>query len=417
VRILWALLLAATGCRGLLGIEEPLVRDGGASDDSSDSSVDAPTFCATWDAKRFDPCAIGAPQPPLTLTAANSPYTYDATLGVLKDMSGTSVASSTMVILQTDGTTASLLNVESFQVGIGASLLVIGTRPLVIASWDTITIGGSIDAGSELAEINMTAHVDDNVRLGAGANQACTTGSGQTGNNVLDSSGGSGGGGGGGFHGSGGAGGLGNLMTVLGGAGGSPAATPLTIHAGCAGGNSGQAGSGATPPATPATRSQGGAGGGAIHLAARNTITMSGLINAGGAGGAGSPQGASCGGGGGGSGGYIGLESPKVTVAGQLAANGGGGGGGAAFAGNGNQGDNAQSPMVASGGSAQAGGGCGVAGANGAAGATLSGPNATGGDSCGGGGGGGGAGYILIWSDSFMKPAATISPPEILNPP
>jgi len=67
MRSAWLLALAS-GCRGILGIDEPIIVDGGG---------DAPAFCASWHPAVFAPCALGAPMPALAL--APGQYRYDTT--------------------------------------------------------------------------------------------------------------------------------------------------------------------------------------------------------------------------------------------------------------------------------------------------------------------------------------------------
>lgn len=158
---------------------------------------------------------------------------------------------------------------------------------------------------------------------------------------------------------------------------------------------------------------EGGDGGGAIHLIAKGVVTITGVINAGGAGGFGGLDNRA-GGGGGGSGGLIRLEGNTVDVAlGVLAANGGGGGGG----GN-NQpskpGAHGQPSLaVALGGKGEDspdgdGGDGGVRG-------VVDGQPGNRSDR-GGGGGGGGVGYIQAITNTPLGPAAGTSPPITRTP-
>lgn len=363
----------------------------------------------------FAPCAIGTPKPALVITASASPWTYDTTTlgGVLSDKTGV-VLSSNVVVMQSDNSMVAVLNVESLLVEQGAELDVIGDKPLLVASWSTIAVNGTIDAGSSTHETSATTHVDGPLRTGAGANRpgAC---SGLTGNPgaTAAATGGSGGGGGGAFQGDGGNGTTGDTVMVAGGMGGVRLSQPpVVIRGGCAGGNSGTAGTSAViAPATSASFSAGGAGGGAIELSAMTSLALAstGKINAGGAGGGGAPQGSAVGGGGGGSGGYVRVEAPTITLAGTLAANGGAGGGSAPYAGQGNQGSNATLATQSAGGPVFGGGNCGLAGAPGSVGGTFDGPDATGADSCGGGGGGGGAGFVFV-AGSTVSGSPTVSP-------
>jgi hypothetical protein len=383
------------------------------SDDAAvdDSNGDAP-LCASWQAHHFAPCAIPPPTGGLTLTMADSPYTYTTTTGDLTDKNG-AVAVTDTVITQAGGTMAALISVTSMTVETGARLDVVGDKPLIIASWGTIAIDGTIDAGSRTT----------GARIGAGGGPAalCTGAQApQLGDDETTTGGGSGGGGGGGFQGAGGGGGPGDSggENPGGAGGGAVAAFPQIVRGGCSGAASGTAGpDGAV--ADPNARSAGGVGGGAIQLTARTGLTLdgTGTLTAGGAGGAGTPDNAACGGGGGGAGGYIGLEAPLVIFSGApiVAANGGGGGGSELFVNPGDPGDDATAILASAAGGAASS--CSVQGGGGSAGATLIGGTAAQTQvSCGGGAGGGGAGYIGIFSPGFTLGSAQVSPPHQLNP-
>ena len=359
---------------------------------------DAPS-CSDWmpKPKHFDPCLIGEPTMGGLDLAMAGTYTYDTTgAGTLTSPLGAQVAHQ-----RTTASGAIIVDAVSFTVESGATLRVIGDKPLIIASWSAIAIVGTIDAGSHAGASGA----------GASAATSCTQMPG-----VSDpSGGGSGGGGGGAFHGKGGNGGQGDNDTPNpGGPGGAAIGVPVVPRAGCPGASSGKAGASAIAPSTSSTVSPGGLGGGAIQLTARSSATVTGRITAGGAGGGGAPAGSACGGGGAGAGGYIGIESPIMTIVGTLAAYGGGGGGSAPFAGTGGPGqDGAASATAAMGGPASS---CSDLGPSGSAGATLDGGNA---DNvvvaCGGGGGGGGAGYVLLFGGAITA-GSTISPAAQLNP-
>ena len=398
MRLAWILVLAASGCRGILGIEQPV--------DVIDAAVDAPELCATWHPQGFDPCTLGAAMPALHLGAGQ--YVYDTTLdgGKLTDSAGQLVAQSRLTVLQSDGSAVAVLSVDALAIDAGATLRVVGLRPLLVVAWSTAVIDGAIDAGSH---IGMPA-------LGANANVVCAGTAGIDGTNASIM-GGSGGGGGGGFQGQGGhAGSGGTSPAASGGRGGSAVATaPAAIHGGCPGGASGTAGGVAVPPATPVTQTRGGAGGGAIWLVAHDSIEIAGSISANGAGGAGAQLGSVCGGGGGGAGGHVALEAPSVTISGTATANGGGGGGGGAVTDPGHDGEDGKADVQAAAGGALAAKSCGRPGGAGSAQAMLAGSDALGTDTCGGGGGGGAAGFIIIASPGYTAtPTAKISPPAIV---
>ncbi|MEO6774398.1 MAG: hypothetical protein ABI467_15485 [Kofleriaceae bacterium] len=431
-----ALLIFLAGCGFAPHAGTPSTGDGGGGDGGDaggdiDAALptdavlgDAPPACTMWHPQHFQPCTLGSPLPMMVLGPASSPYTYDTTTdgGDLTDKNGTLLAHSPITIMQPDATVVAIYSVAKFAVMSGAVLNVVGPKPLIIASWDKLDVMGDLDAGSHTTETDATAHIQQTTQPGAG-NASCgpvaatSTASAASAGQDAVLSGGSGGGGGGAFHGSGGNGATGDQACTppatcprLGGIGGTGApGMPITIRGGCGGAASGQAGPGAQSPATATTIARGGLGGGAIELAAKGDIHISGTVRAGGAAGAGAPQGSAVGGGGGGAGGYIGFDGHMVALMGTIAANGGGGGGSAPFASFGNGGQDGQpSQTAANGGAAYSGGGCGLAGAKGSS-TTIDGVAATGSDTCGGGGGGGGGGWVIAWAMTVTG-AGVVSP-------
>jgi hypothetical protein len=398
MRSVWFVALVVTGCRGLLGIEEARVVD---------PATDAPAQCATWSPDGIDPCALGAPSPAFQLGPGT--YTYDTTDGggMLTASTGAVVFRSAITVTQPDQSVVAVMSVEAFTLDTGATLRVVGRKPLVIVAWSTIAIDGELDASSQLGVVDDRAHVAQTVRYGAGANEGCTGTAGSPGKSDA-TVGGSGGGGGGGQQGLGGAGAHGAATLALGGAGGS-ATSATSLRGGCPGGASGAAGDRASPPASKSSQAQGGAGGGGLRLIAYDAIRVAGSIAANGAGGAGAPTGSGCGGGGGGSGGQLELDARTITVSGVVVANGGGGGGGGDLALSGRDGaDGRRDDTAAPGGAVQ---GCGAPGGSGAAATQLSGVEGIL-STCGGGGGGGGAaGLIIVASPAYTAlPAAKVSP-------
>jgi hypothetical protein len=346
----------------------------------SDDVPPAPD-CTAWTAPRhFMPCDLPMPSGALVLDAGQ--YTYDTTSGTLSGPSSAAIASKII-----GG--SRVISVERLAIGAGATLRVIGSQPLVVAAWSTIDVSGTIDASSAASP-------------GAGANPSACDGHPAVIGGSSDVGGS--GGGGGGFQGAGGRGGQGDGNGTPGNGGGAVAA-PLLLG-GCPGarGGNGDAVNGGA----------GGAGGGAVQLTARQSITITGKVHAGGAGGGGA-TGSDGAGGGGGAGGMIGLESPSVAVrsGAVLAANGGGGGQGA----NGLPGGAGQPGTLGATAAAGGTGGDSAQGGAGSAGTTLAGgagpsTGSVGGD--GAGGGGGGAGFIAIESASRQLDAgAVISPPAI----
>lgn len=351
-------------------------------------SIDAPIVdadltidCTTFPARHFDACMIPKPTGNLALTTMGI-YTYDTTSGALLDPGGGSSLPPSAVFA-----TGRVLSVSSLTVGPGVTLRAIGTHPLIVASWGTIEVSGTIDATSQGTPPT----------IGAGANPTtCATHAATQGQNA---GGGAGGGGGGGFRGVGGRGGVGDIGN--GGPGGQAIAIPL-LAGGCAGAAGGTGSSAA---------GLGGDGGGAVQLTARVSISIAGtgIVVAGGAGGKpAGPSGDGGGGGGGGSGGMIGLEAPMVTAmtSAVIAANGGAGGEGGGNMGTAGTGQNGQPsataatcPNTGSGGNGGSGnGGLVVNGGQG------------GNDTSGGGGAGGAAGFIAIKATTPTTAGAIISP-------
>ena len=352
--------------------------------------IDSGPGCSAFSSRHFDACTIPAPSGDLDLSMAGV-YTLDTTAASLTPPGGAAIALPNRV-------TASglVVSVGRLHVASGATLRVVGANALIVASWSSIEIEGTVDASS-----GGTA-----ATKGAGANPAsCAGHAAMAGGN---NSGGAGGGGGGGDQGAGGRGGNGD--GGAGGNGGTAITAPL-LEGGCGG----AAGGTGSSPGGP-----GGDGGGAVQLTARVSTTIAGTarLHAGGAGGKPGVQNSDGGGGGGGgAGGMIGIESPMLTIASGaiLAANGGGGGqGGGANAGT--AGQNGQ-PSTA-----RATGGNGGSGGIGGAGSGVQGaaPILAGGagnpDGAGGGGGGGGAGFITIKSQTLADTGAIYSPPKTTIP-
>jgi len=364
--------------------------DATTTDDECVSGVCTGTPPCLWgyEPLHFDPCSIEVPSGPLLLTSGGK-YTYNTDNGTLTGPNAVAPATEVLTSLDPE---VRLMIVDRLEISAGTTLKVVGAKPLVVVSLDDIDIQGTIDVSSTLAQ------------LGAGANPAtCGNGTGKPGTVSGDFAGGGGGGGG-----LGGNGGDGGGKGGSGGDNGVKIEPPTTIRGGCGGGNGGQSWGG-----------DGGGGGGALYLAAQNSISISGVLHAGGAGGEGGDGkknvAVRAGGGGGGSGGYLGLEAPVVTLAlnAVLAANGGGGGGGTdiSHAGNGAHGPAADAPAAA-GGQGHENGGNGGKGAisgtpNGGAGLVKS-------KTRGAGGAGGGLGFIIVNSPDLTDQGAKLSAVVIL---
>lgn len=201
------------------------------------------------------------------------------------------------------------------------------------------------------------------------------------------------------------AGGSGATSTADGGAanGGAAATNPSTL-ATLYGGTHPLQGAG--------TESPGGAGGGVTLISCRSTLSVPGLIDAGGGGGSQGylstmpsqyfyPAG-------GGSGGSIVLQGMQVTVTGEVYANGGGGGGGGGLVAMGQSsgpgGDGARSVSPAPGGAPSTGNGPGGFGGTSSPPEDGRKPTTTGGY---GGGGGGSAGFVLVYVPQTIMPTLT----------
>jgi hypothetical protein len=357
---------------------------------------DAPgNLCQEWTPvpAHFTPCEIIAPQGGLSLDLPGT-YTYDTDSGTLRPPGGGTPIPHASEVLTAPAPDIRLISVDSFALGPDSTLRATGSIPLLIASWSTITVDGTIDVSSGAA-------------TGAGANTgACNA---AEAGEQADSGGG--GGGGAGFGDEGGEGGDGGDGDGSKGTKGAKIdSTPANVRGGCPGGKGGKGdlndGGGA-----------GGNGGGALQLTARQAITINGKLHAGGQGGrpanadsGGSGRSRRSGGGGGGSGGMLGLEAPMIAVGASaiLAANGGGGGGGCstelANAGEDGKLDNIK---------ANKGGGQGEGGDGGDGGfvTSVKGQVASnGGEGGGGGGGGAGVGYIIMSRMPTVTSGAKISP-------
>ncbi|HUJ62906.1 MAG TPA: hypothetical protein VLX92_30595 [Kofleriaceae bacterium] len=281
-----------------------------------------------------------------------------------------------------------------------------GSRAAVILVGTDATVAGTIDlsGGCYGNEIQCPGPGG-----GSGALYTATAGGcGPGGAGTTDAATGADSGGGGGGAGSNGA--IGGTETASGDlfkggtAGQACLASDLEPLVGGSGGGGGGPGNG--------TATYGGGGGGALQLSALSSITISGVLDAGGAGGDTGPTDASNGGapGGGGAGGAILLEAPQVTItaAGIVAANGGGGGGASDHLHAGTAGQNGQASAQPALGGIAGNNGTG-SGGNGGAGSTAA---TKGGDATdvNSGAGGGGVGRIFVRSAGGPALAGTVSP-------
>jgi hypothetical protein len=273
---------------------------------------------------------------------------------------------------------------RNVSVASGATLTVIGSRPLAILATNNITLDGTIGAAAKGAT--------------AGPGSAPVTANGADGSSTARN------GGGGGGHGTAGAAGA-TTGTPPTGAGGGAAAGSAAVIPLLGGGHGGHN--------LDSSPNVGGGGGGGVQLSACHGLSVgsTGHIDVGGGGGQGGqghPSAAAGGGAGGGAGGSVLLESPQVTLtAGAvIAANGGGGGGGgdtgASVAGSPGQ-DGPMSVAPAAGGLA-AGGSAGPGGSGGAGASAPNPGSPPSGGTDGGGGGGGAVGRIRINTGDGQAP-------------
>jgi hypothetical protein len=269
-----------------------------------------------------------------------------------------------------------VLSVDTLTIRNGASLIGVGSLPLVIMAATDIDLAGRLTVAAD--------ELPDDPRPGAGGFLGALGGTelgdgpggGQPGL-VGDPSWHDSGGGGGSYATRGGTGG--EAMAALGGEGGPTYGNEDIVPL--------QGGSGGGGGAPRYTELPGGNGGGAVQLVAAGAITIrsTGVIDASGAGGW---SGSEVSGSGGGSGGAILVEAPRVVVeaGGGLGANGGAGAGGHNEI-RGENGSAAGAPALGSGEGAAGRGGDG---------SDQDGVAGDGGDSQNAGGGGGGAGWIRI---------------------
>ncbi|HEU0034986.1 MAG TPA: hypothetical protein VFQ53_30380 [Kofleriaceae bacterium] len=364
-----------------------------AGDGLSGVCVDPmPLACGwTYTPSNVDPCddALGAIQPALHPPVGD--YVYDTTDGSLTFGGATVPAPTSTMYLQTGGPTLRVLNLDGLTLDSGTTFAIRGVVPLVVVVHGAVELAASIRVESGPADASLCT------APGTGANATSTSGGG--------------GGGGGAFGGVGGAGGTGGAGQG-GGTGGAVAGdgSLVPLRGGCPG-----ARGGATVNGEPGDGA--GAGGGALQVIAKDTLVVTGTLDAGGqkgSRGASNASGAG-GGGGGGAGGAVFLEANEVTVdaTARLCANGGAGGegsdaseGGEGSAGSCSDMQGATSANLTTGGDGGSGGF-----------ATT--PGGTGGNGtmaiAGGGGGGGGVGRIrvhgatarTIAGGAVVTPAAT----------
>ncbi|HKU39739.1 MAG TPA: C-type lectin domain-containing protein [Polyangiales bacterium] len=205
---------------------------------------------------------------------------------------------------QTNGPDILVIPLKGLTISSGATLRLLGSRPVVFAVRGNVLVDGIIDANAS------------GTTPGAGGNWSCGSSAGGNGSGSSAFLQGGGGGGGGAFGTAGGRGGQGDSNNNYGSGGTARNSTNIVpLYGGCPGGNGG------------GCAAAGGAGGGAVQITASGSLTVNGTIRANGANGANGCD-TEGGGAGGGSGGAILLEAPTRTTPGTCAANGGSGGDG-----------------------------------------------------------------------------------------
>lgn len=374
ILVVATLAFAGGGCQQLLGFESPtLGGDAGAKDSLDDAST-------CFGSGAYVVCLQVLPQGPFTFT---NNQVVDTAPGSMACSAGAMWS----IPNQPDSCFVVATAIEL------PSILVHGSRPLVLVATDAISVTGTLDAASHVA----------NGLIGPAAPAAtCLAGTlPQNGTN------GAGGGAGGSYVLRGGDGGSGNAGANNGGLSANAVAMPGTLQAGCNGQTGGQ---GSSFPPSP------GRGGGAVALIAGHQIVLNqgAILNVSGSGGhtGGAGDG---GGGGGGSGGMLVLNAPSIvdSPGSIVIANGGGGGGGGggATGSDGGDPDPKKPTSVAPGGGSTCGNNNGgFGGIN----ATAPHVGANGGNGCAGGGGGGAVGYIQAnqpLSAAMASPAVNVVQP------
>lgn len=376
-------------------VADAAVGDGAAVPDGQGSTDGAqPGDARVCFGAGLNVCLAAPPTQALTLSAA---INTDA------------AATCTRVLPQPGSPTSApeLCAIAGTTVVVSGTVMVTGSRALVVIGSDSVTVMGTLDASS-------TTGSNPRRRGAAGNLGACPVPT------AADSStGGGGGGAGGSLSTKGGNGGRGNLnatgsppVASNGGvAGAALSAAPAVLRGGCPGGSGGSGQLGTAGPA-------GGDGGGALYLIAGSSIAINGDVFASGGGGGATPStmGVEQGGGGGGTGGMIGLDAPSIMVTGRVVANGGAGGGGGGLSTGGNAGGDGTttnwSARAAAGNPGTGGAGALGTGGPGTAAGQITGIDGATADG-GAGGGGGGLGIVVVYG--ALSGGAMVSPPPTLH--
>lgn len=379
------------GCPNNLSCNEQNWCAASATDRCDDTPItdaaDAPGSCP-WSVANIDACARGLDTIVDNWTIpSGTVVVIDATTG---SATGFPAGAFRGAVDQVDAAHTPAFLVAVHDLTIDGEITVLSDRPVIFAANGKVSIAGTL-----------------RVETNAAPNLSCPASTGlptQSGN-------GAGGGAGGSFGSVGGGGGTGGGQAGSGAAlsaGGSPGLvatdqTLIPLRRGCPGGRGGSAGGTAG--------GLGGEPGGGLQISARQSLEVTGRIQANGTGGGGSFV-VQVGAGGGGSGGSILLQAPTVTISnGLVCANGGGGGGSFSSNATGFSSDCGPTPAAgASTGTAEDNGGDGATGAIGAKGG-ASGLSVTAGTPAhGGGGGGGGVGVIRILGTYANTGTSIVSP-------
>jgi hypothetical protein len=370
--------LALCGCRGILGIHDPVLQadDVGPPDGGSGSETPGDTL------------PVGCYGTTGWLLCLDAPPTAAIDLSGTIDTDTSPLCLAAVPQTWVDAGQPDACVIAGAMITGSAEVNVTGTRPLVIIADTKIELAST-------AILDIASHRIGGVGPAANAT-ACLAGG-----NGGNSANGAGGAAGGSFTSPGGDGGDG----IGAGGGGTLATVPVPdlLRGGCPGGRGGTGNAGS---------SAGGASGGAVYLVAGVSMSLGGFVNASGAGATGaSGRG---GGGGGGAGGMIALAAPLIDVPGIMLANGGGGaeGGSDTAAGGNGQDPDITLPMLPALGGDSGSNSAGDGGAGAAATlAAANGRNAAAGSS-GGGGGGGSVGVIRVLTGQQLA-GNRISPPPV----
>jgi hypothetical protein len=104
--------------------------------------ADAALPCSEFDSAHFNACLLGTPSAGIDLSTAGT-YVYNTDDGTLEDPQGLFITHQSEV-LDVDGVATRIVSIESLKVGTEVTLGGRGSLPLVVASWSSIEILGSL---------------------------------------------------------------------------------------------------------------------------------------------------------------------------------------------------------------------------------------------------------------------------------